>query len=228
MLSPAPSRHAEGVPSLLLIDDHQAVLDALRMLLEKQPRFEVVDTVTSIPKALASIKKHEPEVAVMDLRIGEGSSLDAILDVKNVPWNLKLIMLSMYGDESYVWRALQLGADGYVLKKAPSSELIEAIHSVVRGERFVGSGISLTKLDEFERQSQAPSTDPLMRLTPREREIARLAAKGMSSKEIAETLGIGRRTVETHRANLGHKLGVTSPIDLFRVLMVSEGWKDEG
>jgi DNA-binding NarL/FixJ family response regulator len=161
----------------------------------------------------------------MDVRLGETSGIESIPELKSLDPNIKLVVLSMYGDEAYVWRALQLGADGYVLKQAASRELVESIQSVKRGERFIGSGISLAKLADLERHSKDLSTDPLDRLTAREREIAKLAAKGMTSEEIAQKLGIGRRTVESHRANLGHKLGVYTNIDLVRLMLKREGWK---
>src|SRR5262249_34138310 len=149
----------------------------------------VIDAVPSVKRAVASLRKQPADLVVMDVRLGELSSLDAIPEVKAAARDAKLVMLSMYADESYVWRALQLGADGYVLKQAPSRELIEAVHSVVRGERFIGSGISLEKLAKYEHQTTDLSTDPLDRLTPRERSVARLVAEGASSEEIAQKLG---------------------------------------
>lgn len=211
--------------SVVLIDDHQGVLDALGALLGRESDLEVVDMMPTVKRAVASLKQHRPQLVVMDVRLKDESSLDSIPEIKNAARGVKLVMLSMYGDESYVWRAMQLGADGYVLKQAPSRELVEAIRSVLRGERFIGSGVSLERLADYERQEQSLSTDPLDRLTPREREVVKLAVKGLSSDEIAAHLGIGRRTVESHRANLGHKLGVNTTIDLVRLMMRRAAWK---
>jgi DNA-binding NarL/FixJ family response regulator len=210
---------------VLLIDDHQAVLDALRALLERESGFTVVDAVPGIKKALAVLHKQSVQLVVMDVRLGEDNSLDAIPEVKSAAPSAKLVMLSMYADEAYVFRALQLGADGYVVKHAPSHELVEAARSVMRGERFIGSGISLEKLASYERQSRSLSADPLDRLTPRERAVAKLVVDGATSDEIGAKHGISRRTVESHRANLAQKLGVSRPIDLVRLLL-GRSWKD--
>jgi DNA-binding NarL/FixJ family response regulator len=213
------------LPTVLLIDDHEAVLDALESLLQKRAGVGTVDRAADTGQAFTAIRKRAPDLIVMDVRLGDESGLDSIPEMKRLAPEARLVVLSMYGDESYVWRALQLGADAYVLKQAPSRELLDAFESVQRGERFIGSGISLDKLAELEHRSRTLSTDPLDRLTKREREIARLVAKGLKSEEIAERLSIGRRTVESHRSNLGHKLGVSNNIDLVRLMLGREGWK---
>jgi DNA-binding NarL/FixJ family response regulator len=213
------------LPRVLLIDDHELVLDALEMLLRKQSGIGPIDRAADIDQASAAIREHAPDLIVMDVRLSDESGLDSIPELKRLAPEAKLIVLSMYADESYVWRALQLGADGYVLKQSSSRELIESFESVQRGERFIGSGLSLEKLSNLEQRSQPLSTDPLDRLTQREREVARLVAKGLTSDEIAKKLGIGRRTVESHRANLGHKLGVNNNVDLVRLMLRRESWK---
>ncbi len=211
--------------SVLLVDDHQAILDALSALLQSDERLRVVDAVTSVKRAITAMRKHQPQLVVMDVRLDGASGLDSITEIRTVLPDVKLVMLSMYTDESYVWRALQLGADAYVTKQAPAHELTESIHSVMRGERFIGSGISLERLAEYERNAKSLSTDPLDRLTPRERQVAKLAAQSLTSEQIADRLGIGRRTVESHRAHIAHKLGVNTTIELVRLMMRRAAWK---
>jgi len=171
MFARAVTMHSRNVRvSVLVADDHQSVMEALCALLGERSELEVAGTVSRLEELQKALERKRPQVLVLDVRMGEANAIDLLPKLRSEQPELKIIMLSMYANEAYVFRALQQGADAYLLKHAPSAQLIEAIHSVMRGERYLGEGISLERLAEYEKNAHAFSDDPLDLLTPRERE----------------------------------------------------------
>jgi DNA-binding NarL/FixJ family response regulator len=134
----------------------------------------------------------------------------------------KVIVLSMHSNDAYVVEALRNGASGYVLKQAEARALVDAIRAVRGGSRYLSPPLSEEKLERWQRDAKAAPVDPYDTLSTREREVLQLAAEGLTSAEIGERLSIGKRTVETHRANLQRKLGLKTQAELVR-LAVKKG-----
>ncbi len=187
---------------VLLVDDHPAMREAVRRRLK--PRFEIVREAGDFTEAIAEIEAICPHVAVIDIRLGKGCGLRlARRVVKRYPAT-RVLIWSNWDTADYVAEAKAIGARGYVLKSAPTEEIVRAIEVVAAGACYYSAGVD-----------RAPGQRPA--LTSRELDILALVTKGRTSPEIAAQLGIERRTVEGHRLNIMDKLGARNPADLTRI-----------
>ena len=168
-------------------------------------------------EAVAKAEELSPDIVVTDIGMPSLNGLEATRRIKALAPQIKVLVLTMYDDERYVQRILRAGASGYVLKQAASAELISAIRAVSLGECYLSAAISKKLVDAFVRSGQTTGTeDPYDLLTDREREVLQLVAEGHTSKEIANLICIGAKTVETHRANVMDKLGIRGLAGLTR------------
>ena len=207
---------------ILLADDHQVVLDGLRALLAGEEDLDVIGEATDGLQVLPKVLQLKPAVLVVDLMMPGLNGLEVVRQVKQRAPETRIIVLSMHANDAYVVEALRNGAAGYVLKQAESHALVDAIRAVRAGGRYLSPPLSEDKLERWQREAQAAPLDLYDTLSTREREVLQLAAEGLTSAAIGERLQIGKRTVETHRANLQRKLGLKSQAELVR-LAVKKG-----
>jgi DNA-binding NarL/FixJ family response regulator len=202
----------------VLADDHQIVRQGLRSLLEGEDDCRVIGEAADGLTALDMIERLQPDVAVLDVRMPDLDGLEVARRVHEKAPRTRLVVLSMYADESYVLAALRHGVVGYVLKSAATTDLIAAIHAAMAGRRYLSAPLSERAIDKYASRA-AETSHPLDRyeiLTTREREVLQLAVQGLGNAEIGERLAISPRTAETHRANLLRKLGLKTQTDLVR------------
>lgn len=193
---------------ILLADDHTLVRAGVRRILEAEPGFQVVGEVSDSAAALEALAAGPVDVLVLDLTM-PGLDGFEVLRRARAQWpDLKVLVLTMHADAEYVARAVQDGADGYLLKDSAVQDLVAAIAAVRAGRAYYSPPVQ-RELSELLRAHAAPPR-PMDTLTEREREVLRLVVKGRSTKEIASELDISTRTVETHRANLMRKLNIKS------------------
>lgn len=203
--------------TIILADDHQILREALRMLLESQPDFQVLTETGDGAEAARLAEKHKPDILVLDMMMPGLSGLEVARAVKRATPATKVIILSMHDAESYVVDALNAGIAGYVLKKSSSQELIFAIRQALTGNLFLSPSLNERAIHAYMQRAQDSRTDdPYETLTQREREIFQLAAEGLSNPQIAERLSLSPRTAEMHRGNLMKKLGLKSQTDLIK------------
>jgi DNA-binding NarL/FixJ family response regulator len=199
---------------VLLADDHTLVRAGIRSLLEDLPDVIVAAEASDGHEALRLIEEHRPDVALLDIAMPGLNGLEvAARVVQDFPY-VGVIILSMHATEEYVLRALRGGAAGYLLKDAGPAELELALEAVTRGERYLSPAIS-KHVTEYVRRVGEEATS-LERLTPRQREVLQLVAEGHTTREIAQILEIGVKTVEAHRANLMDKLDIHDIAGLVR------------
>jgi DNA-binding NarL/FixJ family response regulator len=203
---------------VILADDHTLVRAGIRRILESQPQFEVVAEAADGAAALDALRREHADVLVLDLNMNGLEGIDVLRQVKRDTPDMKVVILTMHAGREYVSRALAEGADGYLLKDSAVQDLAAAIESVIAGGTFFSPAIQ-QQMAEMVRDGHRQG---LQVLTDREREVLTLIAKGLSTKEIAASLDIGPRTVETHRANLMRKLGVKS-VALLTQVAIREG-----
>jgi two-component system response regulator NreC len=201
---------------ILLADDHQVIIDGLKALLSGEPDMEVIGQATDGLQVLPKVLELKPEVVVLDLMMPGLGGLEVARQLRDRAPATKVIILSMHSNDAYVVEALRNGAAGYVLKQAEARALVDAIRAVRGGGRYLSPPLSEDKLARWETDAKAAPFDPYDTLSTREREVLQLAAEGLTSAAIGERLAIGKRTVETHRANLQRKLGVKTQADLVR------------
>ncbi|MCP4993302.1 MAG: response regulator transcription factor [Gammaproteobacteria bacterium] len=197
MTSPTPIR-------ILLVDDHPLVLDGINARLQDEPGIEVVGQANNGKKALEMARKTKPDLVLMDLAMPVMSGLEATLHFKKELPAIRVLILSMHDDQGYILKAKQSGASGYVLKDVSSDKLIRAIESVFQGETHFCPGTRGSR-------SAAENT-----LTNREETVLRQIAEGQCNKEVARSLDISVRTVETHRLNIKKKLDVQTTAGLIK------------
>lgn len=189
--------------SIVIADDHTMVRHGLRAFLATAPGIEVVGEASDGPAALQAIGRYAPDVALIDVSMPGMSGVEVTQAVTAKYPRTAVLVLSMHGDSAVVAEALKAGARGYVLKEADGDELLRVIRSLASGAICVmGTGVP------------DPASDDPEPLTSREREVVALVAAGLTSKEIAQSLGIGSRTVETHRANAMRKLRLRTVAEL--------------
>ena len=201
---------------LLLVDDHQIILDSLRMLFSSIPNIEVVGTVNESQKVMLFLENNEVDIVVSDLNMPQLSGIDLTLKIKEFYPNIKVLLLTMVEDAPNIREAIRAGVNGYVLKKAGKEELEKAILSLIAGKKYYSEAVidelSATVYDDLNEAN--PET--ILHLTSREIEILKLVAQELPSNKIAEHLFISMATVETHRRNLMQKLGAKTSIGLVK------------
>ena len=209
---------------VLLVDDHVVVRQGLKALFADEGDIEVIGEASNGREALDFLAELEPDVVLMDISMPGLNGIEATRQIQQRHPGVKVVVLSMHANEEYVFQVLQAGASGYVLKQSDSLEVLSAIRAAVVGGSFLSPPISRTVIDDYLRRAQARgrgSDDEL--LTSREREVLQLLAEGKSNRDIADELSISIKTVETHRANMMTKLGLSSKTELVKYAL-RKGW----
>lgn len=202
--------------TLLLADDHSVLRAGLKLLLESQSNFQVVGEAASGLEALSLTEKLQPDLLLLDLSMPGLGGLDALPALRKTAPQTKILILTMHDDPQYLRTALKNGASGYVLKKAADSELISAIRAVLRGEIYVHPSMTRVLLEDMLPHAETTAPDAWHTLSEREQSVLRLVALGHTSAEIAETLSLSAKTVETYRARGMEKLGLNNRAALVR------------
>lgn len=197
---------------ILVADDHTLVRAGLTSLIARLPEMEVVGEAADGRQALRMVRDLQPDMVLMDIAMPGLNGLEAAERIHGIHPQTKIIILSMHASEEYVAQALKAGASGYLLKDAATSELEMALKSVAAGQFYLSPAISRQVVDNYLRGG--PTGVEL--LTPRQREILQLVAEGKSTRDIAETLHLSVKTVETHRAQLMERLDIHDVAGLIR------------
>ncbi len=193
---------------ILLADDHLVIRGGLRLVLEREPGLTVVGEAADGREAIRLAQELSPDVAVLDVAMPNLNGIEAARQITAAS-SCAVVMLSMHSDESYVLRALNAGARGYLLKDSPEQDLLAAVKAVNEGKAFFSPAISRVLVDDYVRQMRKRGLeDSYELLTAREREVLQLLAEGKSNKDIAGRLNLSVYTVETHRSNLMEKLSL--------------------
>jgi DNA-binding NarL/FixJ family response regulator len=202
--------------TIVLADDHVVVRQGLRALLEAEPDFAIVGEAADGLEVPDLVERLKADVLILDLMLPGLNGLEVTRQVQQRSPQTRVVVLSMYANEAYVLEALRNGAAAYVLKEASAADLVQAIREVMAGRRYLSPPLSESAIELYVQKAKAAPRDAYEELTTREREVLQLAAEGQSNPEIADRLGISVRTVETHRANLMHKLDLRSQTELVR------------
>ncbi|MDU0463165.1 nitrate respiration regulation response regulator NreC [Staphylococcus ureilyticus] len=208
---------------IVIADDHAVVRTGFSMILNYQDDMEVVGTAADGLEAYQKVMEHKPDVLIMDLSMPPGESgLIATNKIAESFPETKILILTMYDDEEYLFHVLKNGAKGYILKNAPDEQLILAIRTVYQGETYVDMKLTTSLVNEFISNSsndEAATSDPFKILSKREIEILPLIAKGYGNKEIAEKLFVSVKTVEAHKTHIMQKLDLKSKPELVEYAM---------
>ena len=209
---------------VLLVEDHVVVRQGIKALLADEPDIEVVGEADNGREALRYVAELHPDVVLMDISMPGLNGIEATRQIRQNYPEVKVVILSMYANEEYVFQLLRADASGYVLKQSDSSEVLTAIRAALSGGSFLSPPISRAVIDDYVRRAEARGqTDELDLLTSREREVLQLLAEGLSNRKIAEQLSISVKTVETHRSNMMNKLGVDNKTELIKYAL-RKGW----
>ena len=194
--------------TVFLADDHAVVRDGLRVLLEAQPDISVIGDAANGRETVRLVAQLCPDIVVMDIAMPELNGIEATQQIYEVCPSAQVIILSIHSTTEHIFRALQAGARGYLLKESAGIEVVNAVRAVHAGHRYLSQKISDRLIDDYVHQRQAAEAKgPLARLSPREREVVQLVVEGKSNAEIAGILSLSLKTVETYRSRLMRKLG---------------------
>ncbi len=194
---------------VFLADDHAIVRDGLNALLNTESDLTVIGAAADGREAVQQVGHLQPDVVVMDVTMPEMNGIEATFQIRQNWPQMKVIILSTHTNTEHIVRALQAGACGYLLKDSAGIEVAEAVRSVVTGRRYLSQTISDQVIDEYVRYYDCRNiTNPLDRLSPRERETLQLVVEGKSSAEIAKILFLSPKTIETYRCRLMQKLDI--------------------
>jgi two-component system response regulator NreC len=195
--------------TVVLIDDHAVVRSALRALIEAQDDLQVAGEAGDIAGARQAVTDFAPDVLVLDVNLPDGLSVDAIAALRDAHPDTQIVLLTMERDIDLARRALDDGALGYLFKDAAHLELVEAVRAAAAGDRYLPAAVAAGL-------SRPPDKSGSQGLSPRETDVLRLMALGHTNREIGEQLELSVRTVETHRAHIQQKLGLTTRPELTR------------
>ena len=197
---------------LIVVDDHQIVLDGLMILLEKIDNVTVLKGFTNPKEALTFLEYNDVDIVLSDLSMPEMSGMDLTKHIKASNSNTKVLILTMHNDVKSIKNMVQLGADGYILKNTDFDVLQTALESVINGQQYFGTEILEAIVNDFKPSVELDGKK--INLSKRELGILELIAKGMTTESIAAQLFISKHTVNSHRRNLNVKLGVSRPAEL--------------
>jgi DNA-binding NarL/FixJ family response regulator len=196
--------------NVILADDHAVVRQGIRRFLEEDPLIDVVAEASDGAEAIRLVAEHQPDVAVLDIRMPEVTGVEATRRIKARFPETHVLILTAYDDDPYVFALLEAGADGYVLKTASADQLVDAVRTVYRGESALSPEVASKVVRQATGRRPASAADQIEPLTPREIDVLRLVAQGMTNREVGQELGISHRTVQGHLASVYDKLQVNS------------------
>jgi len=208
---------------IFLADDHETVREGLKLLLNAQSDMEVVGEASDGAAALRSVGQLKPDIIVLDISMPGMNGLKAAEALTQSAPAVKVLTLTRHSDDGYLHQLLRAGAAGYVLKQSRPTELLHAIRSVAAGGRYLDPSVAGKVMSGYRRRHPDEDAVGANALSARETEVVRLIAWGYTNKEIAAQLDLSVKTVETHKANAMHKLGVRSRIDIVRYALL-QGW----
>jgi two-component system response regulator NreC len=201
---------------ILLVDDHTILRDSLRVLLEDEQDMLIVGEAEEGRTAVRLTCQLLPDVVLLDIALPLLGGLESLRQIKHACPNVRVLILTMHDNEEYIRQALAFGAMGYLLKDSSAHELIDAIHSVYRGETILSPAVTRLVIENYLRWGEVQKNTSNDGLTPRESEVLQLIAEGYSNKQIAEILCISIKTVQAHRLNLMSKLDLHNRADLIK------------
>lgn len=206
---------------IILADDHTLIRSGLKALLSFSPEFEVIGEADDGLSAIRQVEEKKPDILILDLSMPNMSGIDCIKEIRSRGLICSILVLTMYDDEEYIKEVMRSGADGYLLKKSADSELIEAIHKIYHGKKYLNEAISQTLINSLLRSAptQSDETDPYILLSIREREVLRYLAKGFTNSEIAEILSLSPKTIDTYRSRIMNKLNIKKKSELVNYAM---------
>lgn len=202
---------------VVIADDHPIVRDGLRLTIERNaPDFHIAGEAANGREVLKLAQRHAVDVFVLDITMPGLNGIETARRLRRKDRDCKIILLSLHSTRAFVKEALACGARGYIVKESATHDIIQGVREVHRGKFFLSPSISSYLVEGFVLGTDMKKKSPLAQLTSREREVLQLVAEGLSSKEIAEKLGIALNTVHVHRNNVMHKLKIHKETDLVR------------
>lgn len=200
---------------ILLVDDHAMFRAGIRALIDAEERLDVVGEASNGDEAVDRVRELKPDVVVMDLSMPGSSGLDATRRIRALGIATQILVLTVHAEEEYLVPVVEAGASGYLTKTSADTDLLEAIRMVARGQVYLPPAAATLLLRRYQ-QSEAESGPGLEDLSPREQEVLSLTAEGYSSREIGEKLFISPKTVDTYRARIMQKLGLSHRSEVVR------------
>ena len=197
---------------LLLADDHPLIREGFRSLLNKNERFEIVGIAENGKELIELAGKELPDIILSDISMPVMNGMDAIEQIGNLYPSIKSVVLTMHEEREYIINALKIGVQGYIIKNVERFDLEKAIITIFEGGKYFSPIVTNILAESVAR----PEPPAISELTPREKEVLELVAQGHSTKQIADKLGIGTRTVESHRVNMLKKMKVNNTAELVR------------
>ncbi|MFO7306401.1 MAG: response regulator transcription factor [Gammaproteobacteria bacterium] len=202
---------------IVIVDDHPFVREGLKQLLAGQAEFVLSAEAATIEDAQAVIASEQPDVAVVDLALGNDDGIDLVRWIRSEHPDVRVLVLSMQDEALYAERLLRLGVSGYVMKNVASQDFLGALRKVARGQRHLSAAMSERLLSQVARgRMPVQDEDPVSALTERELEVFRLIGQGVSTREIAQQLSLSMKTVDAHRRHMREKLNLRSTSELIR------------
>jgi two-component system response regulator DevR len=193
---------------LLVVDDHEVVRQGLVALLDRRSGFEVVAQAGSVAESITLAARHEPDLVIMDVRLPDGSGIEACREIRAARPETRVVMLTSYPDEEAVLSAIIAGASGYLLKQIRGRDLVSAMEAVGRGESLLDSAVTEKVLERVRRMASGSAPDDLAELTAQERKILLLVAEGKTNKEIATEVFLSDKTVKNYVSSILAKLNL--------------------
>jgi two-component system, NarL family, response regulator DevR len=204
MTEPDPRRPLR----LLVVDDHEVVRQGLVALLDRRPGFQVVAEAGTVEEAVAQARVHQPDIVVMDVRLPDGSGVEACREIRAELPGTRVIMLTSFPDDEAVLSAIVAGASGYLLKQIRARDLVAALEAVGRGESLLDPAVTERVLERVRRIATGEAADELSVLTAQERKILMLVAEGKTNKEIAADVFLSDKTVKNYVSSILSKLNL--------------------
>jgi DNA-binding NarL/FixJ family response regulator len=208
---------------VLLVEDHRVVRESIRAVIERSEDFRVVGEVADGADAIVFCKRTAPQMVLMDLSLPGLNGIEATAEIMRHCPNTKVVVLSMFDDDSHVVGSIRAGARGFVLKAASLTELIEALRTIAKGGSYLSPQVSDRLLARIQKGNLDPSPLPsvLVGLSPRELQVLRMVAEGKTSKEVAVALDLGLQTVRSYRKTMMKKLGVNNVASLTHLALAA-------
>jgi len=201
---------------ILLVDDHPLVREWLNNLINQRPDFQVGGETGNAPEALRLVEAIRPDIAIVDISLASGSGIELIKSIKASQFDTAVLVLSMHDELLYAERALRAGAGGYVMKSEATQKIFQAIHQVLDGEIYVSEKVAALMAKKFLAGKAGKTTSSVEQLSDRELEVFQLLGRGYNTRQIAEHLHVGFKTVQGYSARIKVKLNLTTATELLR------------